>query len=207
MLRTSSPEECWVTVAAASAALTKAGDPLNPSNVSKYLTRNADIPQRRSGKFRYVELNALRRHRNTSLYVTDKRQSRDLDGPAPHAEPEPAGDQDDDLPAAGGSAIANTNLEIKQLELRRKLREEAIETGQLVPVDEVRTICLGMLEAYAAELARQEGQLTTKLGREIGLQIRKAHRAARAEAVRRLIEAAGTEMAPTAITEDAAQAA
>lgn len=204
-----SPSSGWVTVAAAAATLTKAGDRIDASNVSRYLARNSDIPQRREGKFRYVDLQALMTHRNTSVFVADKRQARDQDAPTPIPAAAPT-DIDDEAPAPAGSAIASTNLELKQIELRRKLREEAIETGALVPADEVRTICAGMLEAYAAELARQEGHLTTKLGREIGMQIRKAHRLARAEAVKRLIEAAGEQMASSPSDhagEDAAQAA
>lgn len=199
------PREGWVTVAAAAAALTKAGDRIDASNVSRYLARNDDIAQEKVGKFRYVDLAALMAHRNTSIFVADKRHARDVDD----VQDEPVhravvsmADLDDAL-AQGGSAIAAANLELKQIELRRKLREEAIETGALVPADEVRTICTGMLEAYAAELARQEGQLTAKLGREIGMQIRKAHRAARAAAVTRLVAAAGEQMAEAEVPSEA----
>ncbi|ADL00688.1 hypothetical protein [Brevundimonas subvibrioides] len=204
------PRQGWVTVVAAAAALTEAGDRIDASNVSRYLARNPDIGQEKVGKFRYVDLVALKAHRNTSLYVADKRQARDLDAP----EHVPLGravvqmaDLEEDAPVSGGSAIANANLELKQIELRKRLREEALETGALVHAEEVRTICTGMLEAYAAELARQEGQLTAKLGREIGMQIRKAHRAARMAAVNRMIEAAGQQMDPGPSVDEDVQAA
>lgn len=204
------PREGWVTVAAAAAALTKAGDKIDASNVSRYLARNADVPQQKLGKFRYVDLPALMAHRNTSVFVADKRQARDVEAPDPVLLPRAivdVADLEEEEPSAPTSAIAATNLELKQIELRRKLREEAIETGALVPADEVRVICTGMLEAYAAELARQEGQLTAKLGREVGMMIRKAHRAARSAAVTRLIEAAGEQLAGLSVTQDQATAA
>lgn len=204
------PREGWVTVAAAAAALTLAGDKIDASNVSRYLARNRDIAQEKRGKFRYVDLSALMAHRNTSVFVADKRQARDTEAPEaaflPRAIVDIA-DLEEEGPAAPTSAISATNLELKQIELRRKLREEAIETGALVPADEVRVICTGMLEAYAAELARQEGQLTAKLGREVGMMIRKAHRNARSAAVTRLIEAAGAQLAGQAAMEDQATAA
>lgn len=200
----------WVTVADAAEQLTAMGDRIDASNVSKYLLRNRDVPQERRGKYRYVDLVALKAHRNTSLYVADKRQARDIDASQPTSFGRAVvqmADLEDESPASGGSAIANANLELKQLELRKRLREEALETGALVHAEEVRTICTGMLEAYAAELARQEGQLTAKLGREIGMQIRKAHRAARMAAVTRMIEAAGQQMDPGPAVDEDVQAA
>lgn len=204
------PREGWVTVVAAAAALTKAGDKIDASNVSRYLARNPEISQEKRGKFRYVDLAALMAHRNTSVFVADKRQTREIE-PIETAFAARAIVEVEDLEEEGSqgapSAIAATNLELKQIELRRKLREEAVETGALVSADEVRIICTGMLEAYAAELARQEGQLTAKLGREVGMMIRKAHRAARAAAVSRLIEAAGAQLAGEAGVEPQATAA
>lgn len=178
----------WVTVAAAAAALTSAGDKIDASNVSRYLARNPAIGQERIGKYRYVDLAALFAHRNTSLFVADKRQSRGLALVEAGSEHPPS-----DQPSVV-STITGVNVELKQLELRRKLREDAIESGALIPADEVRTICVGVLEAFAAELARQENHLTAKLGRDVGMQIRKAHRAARAAACSQMIAVASSEV-------------
>lgn len=179
------PRQGWVTVAAAAAALTSAGDKIDASNVSRYLARNPEIGQERVGKYRYVDLPALVAHRNTSVFVADKRQSRDLvdSGGGP-------GEAADAAPPATSSTLSGVNVELKQLELRRKLREDAIVAGTLVPADEVRILCSGVLEAFVAELTRQENHLTAKLGRDVGAQIRKAHRTARAAAADRLASAA-----------------
>jgi len=181
--------EGWVTVAAAAAALTDAGDPIDPSNVSRYLARNPEVPQEKDGKFRYVDLVALKRHRNTSLYVADKRTAREPEAP-PEPKPSSRAAQSETDYAPPGSALAAANLQLKQLDVRRREREEAVEEGRLIPAEEVQVLCAGMLEAYAAELARQEGKLATRWGREVAADVRKAHRAARAAACATMTEAA-----------------
>jgi hypothetical protein len=187
------PRPGWVTIAMAAAALTDAGDKIDASNVSRYLARNDDIPQERAGKYRFVDLKALMRHRNTSLFVADKRQAREDDASVLPVPPS-AADEEAAAAAPAGSPLAQANAELKQIELRRKRREEEVEVGSLIPADEVQMLCAGMMEAFAAELARQEAQLTSRHGREIGIDIRKAHRAARAAASARLIEAATKSM-------------
>lgn len=195
------PEEGWVTVAAAAAALTKAGDRIDASNVSRYLARNSDVPQRREGKFRFVDLAALMKHRNTSIFVADKRDARDL---APTFEPGPSvtalanASPVEDIPNEGGSALQQANVELKLIELRRKQREEAVEQGQFIPAEDLQAVVMGMMEAFTSELSRQEVALSAKLGREAGAEIRKAHRAARSAASARLIEAAREHLKPGA---------
>ena len=100
----------WVTVAAAAAELTRAGDTIDASNVSRYLARNHDIPQEKEGKFRFVDLAALRAHRSTSVYVADKREQRDLEPMRTPVAPARAADDDDDddAPAPPNSAMAQT---------------------------------------------------------------------------------------------------
>lgn len=187
----------WVTVAAAAAALTKAGDPIDASNVSRYLARHPDVPSEKQGKFRYVDLAALSAHRNTSVFVDEKRHARDLvDDVNPRTPFAVAGQDDEDADGAAprGSALQAANLEIKQLELRKRRRDEQVDEGRLVPVEELQAVVAAALSAFAAELSRQETLLTTRLGREVGIEIRKAHREARAAASKRLIEAATEQL-------------
>jgi hypothetical protein len=192
------PHPGWVTVAAAAQALTEAGDPIDASNVSRYLARNDDVPSEKHGKFRWVNFAALRAHRSTSVYVADKRDARDLEPVrTPFASPRQL-DVEDEGAAPPNSALAQTKLEIQQLDLRRKRREEDIEEGRLVPIDELQAVVSAMMGAFVAELARQEQILTARLGREAGMEIRKAHRAARAAASARLIEAAQAQLHPAA---------
>lgn len=192
------PHPGWVTVAAAADALTAAGDPIDASNVSRYLARNDDVPSEKHGKFRWVNLEALKAHRSTSVYVADKRDARAQEPPRTEFAPPAAEDGDEEPQERPSSALAQTKLAIQQIDLRRKQREEEIEAGRLVPVDELQTVVSAMMGAMVAELSRQEQILTTKLGREVGMEVRKAHRAARAAASARLIEAAKAQLKPEA---------
>ena len=204
------PHPGWVTVAAAADALTESGDPIDASNVSRYLARNDDVPSEKQGKFRWVDLAALKAHRKTSVYVADKREARELEPVRTPVAAPAAADDDDDPPARPNSALAQTKLEIQQLELRRKRREEDVESGQLVPIGDLQTVVAGMMGAFVGELARQEQHLAAKFGREVGAEVRKAHKAARAAAAARLVEAAQQVLKPTAagqVVEGAAEQA
>lgn len=191
----------WVTVAAAAAELTRAGDTIDASNVSRYLARNPDIPQEKEGKFRFVDLAALKAHRSSSLFVADKRQAREIDAVGPVRTPvaPPTDDAGDQRGAQSSSSpLQTTNFELKQIELRRARREEAIEEGSLIPIGDLQAVVTAAMGAFTAELARQEQALTAKLGREAGILVRQAHRTARAAAAARLTEAAQEQLHPNA---------
>lgn len=195
------PREGWVTVADAAKALTAAGDPIDASNVSRYLARNTDIPTEKNGKFRWVDLAALKAHRNTSVFVADKRETRDpelLSAPALEPPSFAGRDDEDEAPTRANSELARTKLEIQQLELRKRQREEALEQGELVPISDLQTVVSGMMGAFIGELARQEQHLAAKFGREVGAEVRKAHKAARAAAADRLVRAAQEVLRPNA---------
>lgn len=190
----------WVTVAAAAAELSRAGDTIDASNVSRYLARNPDIPQEKDGKFRFVDLAALKAHRSSSVYVADKREQRDLEPVRTAVVPSRA-DDDDDAPSPPNSAMAQTKLEIQQLELRKRQREDAVEHGRLVPSEDLQTVVMAMMGAFTAELARQETTLTAKFGAQVGSAVRLAHREARAAAAKRLRAAAEEVLHPAAASE------
>lgn len=192
------PREGWVTVAAAAQALTEAGDPIDASNVSRYLARNDDVPSEKHGKFRWVDLEALKAHRSTSVYVADKREARDQEPVRTAVAPSRVVEEDDEPVGRPSSALAATKLEIQQIELRRKRREEQVEAGELVPIGDLQTVVSGMMGAFVGELARQEQHLAAKFGREVGAEVRKAHKAARTAAAARLVEAAQKILKPDA---------
>jgi hypothetical protein len=211
------PRPGWVTVADAAAALTKAGDPIDPSNVSRYLARNDDVPSQRHGKFRWVDLQALQRHRSGSIFVAEKRDSRGVEpATAVRTAPLPMltawDDEEDDEGGVAGSGSAaeelrQTNLAIKQVELRRRQREEAVEEGRLVPAEDLQAVLTAFVEAIKGELAREEMALQTRLGREVASEVRRAHRQALGAASRRLAAAAKEHLKPGAaidLAEDAA---
>lgn len=211
------PRPGWVTVADAAAALTKAGDPIDPSNVSRYLARNDDVPSQRHGKFRWVDLDALQRHRSGSIFVAEKRDARGVEpATAVRTAPLPMlpvwDDEEDDETSVTGSGSAaeelrQTNLAIKQVELRRRQREEAVEEGRLVPAEDLQAVLTAFVEAIKGELAREEMALQTRLGREVASEVRRAHRQALGAASRRLAAAAKEHLKPGAaidLAEDAA---
>lgn len=187
----------WVTVAAAAAELSRAGDTIDASNVSRYLARNRDIPQEKDGKFRLVDLAALKAHRSSSVYVADKREHREHE-PMRTAVASPRPDDEDDTPAPPNSAMVQTRLEIQQLELRKRQREEAVEHGRMVPAEDLQTVVAAMMGAFTAELSRQETSLTAKFGAQVGSAVRLAHREARAAAAKRLKAAAEEILHPAA---------
>lgn len=191
----------WVTVAAAAAELTRAGDTIDASNVSRYLARNPDIPQEKDGKFRFVDLAALKAHRSSSVYVSDKREHRELEPVRTPVARSRDQDDDEDAPAPPNSPMAQTKLEIQQLELRKRQREEALEHGRVVPSEDLQTVVMAMMGAFTAELARQETTLTAKFGAQVGSAIRLAHREARTAAAARLKAAAQEILHPAAAAE------
>lgn len=196
------PKPGWVTVAAAAAALTEAGDPIDASNVSRYLKRNPEIPSEKGDKFRFVDLAALKAHRSSSVFVADKRDARDLAdfGPmrTPVATPRASdyADDGDEGSEKSGSPLTAGKLELQQIELRRRRREEEVEMGRLVPAEDLQAVVSGMMAAFMSELARQEQTLSNKFGREIGAAVRQAHRSARTAAAARLIAAAEEHLNP-----------
>lgn len=201
------PREGWVTVAAAAAALTEAGDPIDASNVSRYLARNRDVPSEKQGKYRLVDLEKLKAHRRTSVYVADKREARELEPMRPAFAPSATADDDDEPVGRPNSALAAGKLELQQLDLRKRRREEAVEEGRLVPVEELQTVVAAMMGAFVGELARQEQHLVAKFGREVGAEVRKAHKAARTAAAASLVDAAQKVLHPDAVGQVAVGAA
>lgn len=195
------PRPGWVTLAAAAAALTEAGDPITAPNVSRYLDRNPEVPQEKGAKFRFVDLEALKAHRSSSVFVAEKREARDLgelDRPRAAFAPARATDQDEETTDRPGSPMAQAKLEAQLLDLKRKRREDEIEEGRLVPVEDLQTVISGMMGAFTAELARQEAAFTLKYGADVGVAFRKAVRDARAKAAERLKAAAEEVLHPKA---------
>ena len=187
----------WVTVAAAASELSRTGDTIDASNVSRYLARNREIPQQKVGKFRYVDLAALKEHRGASVFVADKREHREHE-PMRTPVASPRLDDDDDAPSAPNSAMAQTKLEIQQLELRKRQREDAVEHGRSVPTEDLQTVVSAIMGAFTAELSRQETALTAKFGSQVGAAVRLAHREARSAAAKRLRAAAEEFLHPDA---------
>lgn len=186
------PPAGWVTTASAAQALTAGGDKIDASNVSRYLARFEAIPQMRSGKYRYVDLEGLKAHRAENVLVLEKRTARDL----PEVPP-PAEAVEDRAPRAREpSLMQDTALELKRLELRAAQMDMAEREGQLVAADEVLALMAGVLETFIGELERQETLIGNLHGREIAAAIRRSRKAAQGAAAAKLTELALKTMHP-----------
>jgi len=182
----------WVSVADASKALTARGDAIDASNVSKYLLRNPDVPQERLGKFRYVDLAALILHRGGNFQSIVRRE---VDIPL---DVDPDGDDGGEaLPPGIASELQKANLRIKQLEVRKREREDALEVGDLVPAEQVLTVINNAFATFVSELERAEIGIAALHGRAIAADFRKARKDAQQKASAKLAMTAKAEMHPT----------
>lgn len=192
------PPAGWVTVAEAAAALTKEGDTIDPSNVSRYLARWEDVPSEKRGKFRYVDLAALRRHRRGNVLSIEKREARD-DAPAAllfQASALIEDEDGEDAPLGVGPEIQQANLRLKKLLVRQREREDLQAEGELVPLAEVVAITSGALATFVTELERAEQAIAGVHGREIATVFRKARKAAQAKAAAQLVALAREQTHP-----------
>jgi len=193
----------YVTVAEAARILSGNGDTIDPSNVSRYLARFPVIPSKRSGRYRLVDLAALIEHRRTNVFVADKQTARGSEvalgptAPAPtplRTEPDPP----EPVSADGDSSLAEINKQIKQLDLRRRQREEDLADGKVITADEVLVLVSTAMRTLVAEFERQEVGIAQKFGRDVSIEFRKARKAAQAKASAELIELAKQAM-PSAL--------
>lgn len=216
--------EGWVTVAAAAEALSRAGDQIDASNVSRYLARFPTLPQRKVGKFRYLDLKALAAHRKTNVLVGEKQAYREAPDPVLALQPKPSArrvieldDEDDDDAPQGDRApseLNQANVDLKRLKIREAQMDLDEREGRLVPDRDVLSLISGVVQTLVAELERQEGVLAASHGREVAAIVRRGRKAAQAAAGRKLLELARKHLKPALAsqvtddnTDDSVQAA
>ncbi|WP_292045851.1 MULTISPECIES: hypothetical protein [unclassified Brevundimonas] len=185
----------FVTVAQAAAELTRRGDKIDASNVSRYLARNPDIASRKEGRCRYVDLAALILHRSGNTLSIGRRDMVPEDAA-------PTGLDDDDgggVPLTPGiaSEIQQANLRLKQLQVRDKEREDALAEGDLVPAADVLAVINGVMQTFVTELERVEMSIATRHGRVVAADFRKARKDAQAAASAKLKVAAEAQLHPS----------
>jgi hypothetical protein len=194
----------WVSVAEAARLLSASGDKIDASNVSRYLARFPAIPTRKDGKFRMVNLDALLAHRAENVQVADRQAARGMMvAAAPPLQPAlvaPSAEPEQDAPA--GSPMQAINLQIKELELRRKKREEDLADGTVIAAAEVIALISATMTAFVGALARQEVEFTQRHGKVIGSEFRRARKSAQADAARHLSDLANKHL-PAAMRSDA----
>ncbi|MBX3480098.1 MAG: hypothetical protein KF842_06835 [Caulobacter sp.] len=209
-----------MTVAEAAQALSRAGDRIDASNVSRYLARFRDLPQEKIGKFRFVDLNALARHRQTNVLVGEKQAARDMPEPQLVLQPRPSArvsrvdDDEADEIAPASSELNQANVHLKRLKIREAELDLAEREGHLVPDSEVMVLVSGVLQTLVSELERGETALASSHGREVAAAARRIRKAAQAKASEKLIELAKRHLpahlavqASATPTEEPAQAA
>lgn len=180
----------FVTVAQAAAELTRRGDRIDASNVSRYLARNPEIASRKEGRCRYVDLAGLIVHRSGNLQSASRR-----DTVAPATLDMDLGDESGTvLPPGIASEIQQANLRIKQLEVRKREREDALEVGDLVPAEQVLNVINNALATFVSELERAEVGIAALHGRGIASDFRKARKDAQQAASVKLAQTAKAEM-------------
>jgi hypothetical protein len=186
-----------VTVAKAAELLSAAGDKITAPNVSRYLDRHQTIKTERKGRTRQVDIVALASHRQTNISVVDKQSGRGLE-PEALKIAAPVADELLLSPDDGDAeTIADINLELRRIELRRKTREEDIAAGRLVPDREVLTLISTVIMTVTASLERQEAGIAQQFGREVSTAFRRTRKAAMAEAAGRLADLAKRHLPPT----------
>lgn len=183
----------FVTVAQAAAELTRRGDRIDASNVSRYLARNPEIASRKEGRCRYVDLAGLIVHRSGNLQSASRR-----DTVTPATLDMDLGDESGTaLPPGIASEIQQANLRIKQLEVRKREREDALEVGDLVPAEQVLNVINNALATFVSELERAEVGIAALHGRSIASDFRKARKDAQQAASIKLAQTAKAEMHAT----------
>ena len=183
----------FVTVAQAAAELTRRGDRIDASNVSRYLARNPEITSRKEGRCRHVDLAALILHRSGNLQSASR---RDTMAPV-EIDMELEDEGGIGLPVGIASEIQQANLRIKQLEVRRREREDALEVGDLVPAEQVLTVINTVMATFVSELERAEVGIAALHGRAVSADFRKARKEAQRAASVKLALVAKAEMHAT----------
>lgn len=193
-----------MTVAQAAAELTRRGDKIDASNVSRYLARNPSIASRKQGRCRFVDLAALILHRSGNVQSVAR---RDLVTDALTDAAEIDDGEGGSLPPGIASEIQQANLRLKQLQVREKERDDALATGDLVPAADVLSVINGCMQTFVAELERVEMSIASRHGRVVAADFRKSRKDAQAKASARLVQAAREQLHPTMAAMVAAEAA
>lgn len=156
--------EEWISITEAAARLTAAGDAVDRSTLSRYLSQHAEaLATRREGKSNLVEFNALAAHRaenvrlRKALQVVPGRQG------APQALPANTGatSRFSGSQADGAARKAQADAEMRELDLAER-------RGQLTPASEVdkagRDAVALMMSAFDRALDSEAASASVKYG-------------------------------------------
>lgn len=210
-----------VPIARAAALFKAAGKPVVPSQLSRYVLKFPGIPQRKEGKVRLVDFEALSKHRAENINVIEKETaSSPLPAgpiPAAGAAPPDLGAAEPDIPDApkGASEANDLSLQLKRIALRQAELDLAERERHLLSAEDVFGLLSTVMGTFIDSLAQQEGEVSLGFGREVAAEFRRRRKAAQAaasaklsaEAQRMLEPADATKAIDAATTSDSSEAA
>ncbi len=189
-----------VTVARAAELLTASGDQITAPNVSRYVERWKDVIwSEKRGRVRLVDLTELIEHRRSNVQVADKQSARGVEGPAVAMVAPPASisspaitASSDEVPEDGADpeSLSELNRALKQLELRKRKREEDLADGSVIAADEVLLLISTAVGAMVTSFEQQEPIIAQRFGRDTAAAFRQCRKAAQAQAARALTDLA-----------------
>lgn len=152
-------DEEWISITEAAVRLTEAGDTIDRSTLSRYLTQHSEaLPTRREGKSNLVDFTALKAHRGENIRI---RPALSPSSSAKNVKPQSsrfAGTQAD-----GSARKAIADAELREMDLAERRRE-------LTPVVEVdqagRDAVALMLSAFERAVEGEAQSLSLKYGWE-----------------------------------------
>lgn len=176
-----------VPLARAAQLLSGSGDPIHPSNLSRYLERWPGIPNEKRGKVRMVDFEKLAEHRRTNIGVVEKGAMAPPPAAGTAADqaalPLSAGvAEPEELDAPKGSAIAQISEQIKRIQLRQAELDLAEREKELLPRQEVFALISETMGEFIAALQRQDGEISQTYGSQVAADIRRRRKAAQAAA-------------------------
>lgn len=162
---TETPVECsgeWISITEAAARLTNAGDPVDRSTLSRYLTQYSEaLPTRREGRSNLVEFGTLEAHRADNIRLRRPTPVTKAAGAQRGHIRQPsriAGSQSDGL-----ARKVNAEAEIKEMDLAER-------RGNLTPTSEVdqagRDAIALMLAAFDRAVETEAATLSVRYGWE-----------------------------------------
>lgn len=155
-----------VSVSRCAEMLAAAGDVIDRSALSRYCDTHG-LKLGRVGKEVMVDYEAVRAHR------ADNYQRQVMSGGVELPPANPVREMAPPAPLATVTAIPERSdpaRELKQLELRRRQREEAIEEGQLTGVAEIDAGAAEAIVEMRSAFAAARADFAERLGAELGIQ-------------------------------------
>ncbi len=187
--------EEWISITDAAKRLTAAGDAVDRSTLSRYISQHAEaLPTKRDGKSNLIEFNALAQHRGENIRLQQSRRPHEVaPPPAPDAGPRPP----TQISAAARDKEAAAAL--RELELARELRQitsvrEVADAAQTAIV-RMRSAFERAVEGEAATLALKYGwdermvRIALKTFAQSGLDVFHREMLSRLDAIQRSVDA------------------